>query len=192
MSLPQQKLLPVTVPWQISPSVPYLQLQEGADGKPSSATFIGHFKEGNDQLAEVGSPLPKRIGAPSAFSPEGARTPGRFQMVRVNFLGAQASRVCNAVSDVEVISESDFDWSAVPSGLLPGEKVSDNVKRISDQWHSTGICPDPGMYEVKDSTWLRELGMDQKSSRHFILAGHDDYLEVVADDWQWELGQSVN
>lgn len=192
MSLPQQKLLPVTVPWQISPSAPHLKLQAGPDGEPSSATFIGNFKDGEDQAALVANSPPKRIGAPGTFTPEDSRTSGRFQMVRVSFVGGLESRVCRAVSDIEVLSESDFDWSAVPGGLLLDEKVSDNVKRIDDQWRNTGACPDPGMYEVKNSTWLRDLGLSRASLHHFILLGHDDYLEIIADGWQWELGQSVD
>ncbi|SKC08469.1 hypothetical protein [Luteibacter sp. 22Crub2.1] len=192
MSFPPQKLLPATVPWQVSPSVPHLKLQVGHDRKPSSATFIGHFNDREHQLPSVPNSVPKRIGVPDAFTPEDGRTLGRFQMVRVSFLGGLDSRVCHAVSDIEVLSERDFDWSAVPGGLLPGEKVSDNVKRIDAQWRTTGICPDPGVYEVQHSIWLRELGLDRRSLRHIIILGHDDYLEIIADDWQWELGQSVD
>jgi len=40
----KQKLIPLAVPWQISPSVPNLKLKQSADGYPLSATCIGHVK----------------------------------------------------------------------------------------------------------------------------------------------------
>ena len=188
----KQKLVPVSVPWQISPSVPHLKLKQAADGYPLSVTFIGHFKcdEMNEQV--LASESIQVVSEDPDFEPAPLSLRAPFRMVRVNFVSAYLGRICQSVSDSEVIPEEDYDWSEVPSSLRHGETIERNFERSRDLWLTTGICPDPGMYEVKNSPLLTEFAMQSNELRHYIMLGHDEYIEVLAKGWDWEAGQPVD
>ncbi len=191
-NLKKPKLIAFTAPWQISPSVPCLKIQKHDDGRPASATFIGHF--GLDDFAETvhfGTEVEVIPGAPD-FQPTPMSIRVPFRMVRITFDNGRKSRVLPAVSDREIILESAFDWSAVPGYLLADETGEQNVERSRATWLSSGTCPDPGMYEVQNLPWLAEIGAGGAGLRHYILLGHDEYAEVLASGCSWESGQSVD
>lgn len=180
-------LFPVEVPWMISPSVPYLRMELSKQEQPAAATFVGFFE------LEAGS---------NAVAPLVVRDPGEFvrsnsingaahRLVKVIFEEVSHARVLPAVSDLEVISEQLYDWSNVPSGIESGETAEQSVARMGRLWKATGFCPDPRMYEVRDSYWLRELELDANQWRHYILLGHDEYVEVAARQFDWQPGQIV-
>jgi len=96
------------------------------------------------------------------------------------------------VSDSEVIAEDDHDWIDIASSLMPDESIEENIGRTRDLWLSTGICPDPGLYEVRNSDLLSEFPQQSNELRHYMLLGHDEYIEVLAKGWSWEADQPVD
>jgi hypothetical protein len=191
MNTRKPKLFPVVAPWMISASVPHLRLQADKSGIPQSATFIAYFQGDDVAPATPMQGLPQKVLKPTEFIPAKANERAPFHVVRVSFTGARAGRTCFAVSDLEVIREDDFDWDAVPTSLLPGETIEANIARRKKEWLETGKCLDPRMYEVYDSPWLYELGLSEADAHHYILLGHDEYVEVIASGWKWEKGQAA-
>lgn len=187
MNQRKQLLMPVQVPWQISPSVPYLRLQVLGASAQATATFIGFYKSAARTHGQVGV---SAIQDPGEFHLSDSAEGARHRLTRVLFEGVAHSRQLPAVSDAEVIAEDAFDWSLVPTGIQAGETAEDAVRRVNDLWLSKGYCPDPAMYEVQSSDWLGSLGLDD-AWHHYILLGHDDYIEVVARGWSWQPGQVV-
>lgn len=182
-----QILRPVKVPWQISPSVPYLRLHVYPGGKSCAVTFIGFFKNEGTTVASKGVLV---IRDPGEFQLADTARGAQHRMIRILFEGVLGSRQLPAVSDGNVIREEEYDWSLVPTGMQKGEKPEDAVKRVDTLWRTNGSCPDPAMYEVDGSRWLAST-KDGVGSRHYILLGHDDYVEIIARDWKWEAGQAV-
>ena len=189
MSTRKPKLFPVTAPWMISASVPYLRLQTDSGSVPHSATFIAYFQCDDVSPASPMQGFPEEILGPTEFVPARVNERAPFHVVRVSFTDAKVGRICFAVSDKEVIAEDDFDWDAVPTSLLPGETIEENIARRKKMWLETGQCLDPRMYEVHDSPWLQELRLSEADVHHYILVGHDEYVEVIASGWKWEKGQ---
>jgi hypothetical protein len=186
------QLLPVEVPWQISPSVANLRLELVEELSLGQVTFIGHFKF--DEPVEKEIPLSNFHVIPSSpefeLSTISVRAP--FRLVRVNFIACFKFEILPAVSDLEIIQEEAYDWSKVPGSLLPSETIEENIERTCAEWLETKLCPDPGMYEVKNSPWLAELGEKAAGLKHYILLGSDEYLQVIAKQWKWEIGQPVD
>lgn len=183
----REVLFPVEVPWMISPSVPYLRMESKGQAKPISVTFIGFFE------LEVGSEptTSSVVQDPGEFVASNMATGSRYRLVRIVFDESVHVRVQPAFSDLEVIQESIYDWSNVPSAIQGNEMAEESVDRVGQLWKATGLCPDPRMYEVRESKWLRELGLDAAKWRHYILLGHDDYIEVVAKKYEWQSGQAL-
>ena len=191
INCPIPKLLPVTVPWKIDPGAPYLTLQTSSTGEPVSATFVAYFKLDELAAKATRSTEPVIASEPAEFEPRSLELKAAFRLVRVFFMQGRAGRVCRAFADHEVVREADFDWEAVASSPRPDEPPEMTVRRVRDLWVMTGICPDPCMYEVEDSPWLRESGISDPIWHHYLLLGHDDYVEVIAQSWKWEVGQPV-
>ncbi len=169
-----------------------MRIQKDSAGCPVSATFIGHF--GLDEFPDHfhdGTAV-EVVYETHEFHPTPLSTRVPFRMVRIMFDDGRKFRILPAVSDGEIIRESAYDWSAVSGALLPDETSEQNVARARATWLSSGLCPDPGMYEVQHSPWLAELGANGAGLRHYILLGDDEYAEVIAQDCGWEPGQPVD
>lgn len=186
------KLLPVAVPWEISPSVPNLKIGKSDDSGQVSATFVGHFK--CDEMADshLDPYSVQLVSEDSNFRVVPLSIKSPFKMVRINFVNCYFFRISPAVSDAEVIPEDGYDWSAVASSLMPNERIEDNVKRTRELWIKSEICPDPGMYEVENSPLLSDFSSSSNEVHHYLMLGHDEYIEVIAERWAWEAGQPVD
>jgi hypothetical protein len=180
-------LVPIEAPWMISPSVPHLRLQEGGRGLEISATFIAFFKL---QFALESSGLAV-IAAPGEFETSQSARGAPHRLVKVSFDDATYARLSPAFSDSEVIPEAQYDWSNVPGGVMPEESAETNVANFAQLWEEKSLCPDPRMYEVRNSGWIRDVGADSGVWRHYILLGHDEYAEVIARGFEWLPGQAV-
>ncbi|MCR6477911.1 hypothetical protein NU688_17240 [Variovorax sp. ZS18.2.2] len=182
------RLRPPAVPWKVSPSVPHIGLtQPGVDGI-AYVTFIGFFKTAAVDAAA--DSVVATIPVPDAFVESSDWHGSRHRLVQLEFSSCIQVRQTPAFSDAEVVEEEGYDWSFVPSNMREHETPEDCVQRVHDLWMSKGTCPDPGMYEVEGSLWLASLG-HPRNARHFLLLGHDEYLEVIASDWKWKPGQAV-
>lgn len=172
----KQILIPVSAPWEIELATPRLSLQafESASDPPVT---VGMWVERFD-LMNRSSPNNKTVQT----------IEWRTARIKVTFERGIASRLCFGVSDAEAIREEDYDWSRIPVKLERGESLDAYVIRYDNWCAEHGQCPDPRMYEVANSDWLEMLSPDLEKAgfRHFMLLGHDAYVEVVAMNWSWE------
>ncbi len=188
-------LVPVRVPWQISASAAFIrpEASEINSEKPFHVDFVGFFA-----LHEAGDP--GRSGAellvvesPPPFVENQNGVSARFHHVRVQFDRASAFRMFPALSDSRVIDDAAYNWTQVAGRWLPGEKVEDSLRRIRAVWRETSICPNPRMYEVRPSQWKDQVDLSAGVEwSHYLLAGSDEYIEIIAASWTWILGQPVS
>lgn len=95
--------------------------------------------------------------------------------------------------DADPIDRTRFDVTALPAFRQPGVSLEEVVKASWQEWRRNGLCPDPGMYEVRDSPWIElhcrwmtEVGVVQADFKHVIIEAHDSFVEVVAKAWRYE------
>jgi hypothetical protein len=155
------KLIPEKVPWQVSPSTPHLSVSASESERDTIVEANCNLQEADEQ---------------------------RFVRISMNFGRAQHVRTAPSVSDVEVVAEGDYDWSDVQG--IDAEDISGSQTRFFATWTDTGICPDPGVYEVRDSEWSKAVGAGT-SVRHFLIVGHDSYVEVLAEKLTWQMLHEV-
>jgi hypothetical protein len=156
-------LKPCRVPWSVSPTMDALTLHHMNDDEPRCCIVFGGGRLGPDGLTDD-----RRIEIKFSF--------GYFARINVK-------------SDNEDIEASGFDVPDQYDG--PGQDYLDWRKR---RWRETGICPDSGFYLATVSPWLdsvnEQFGLSHLSLRHFLLAGRDNYIELLAKDfalreWLW-------
>lgn len=182
-------LLPLSVPWMVATSAPNVRIHASPDGKPTSVTFVAYFKLADDGRYTPGSPVDSKNVPDFKVLDQEDHHP--YHLVRINFDDGLAYRTHPAISDGEVIRESDYDWSMVPGALLPGEDALDNVRRARQFWIDHQLSPNPGIYIVDKSPWLDELKLGDSSLKHFLILGQDEYIETIARSGMWEVGQAV-
>jgi hypothetical protein len=186
-----KKLKPVLVPWMISPSVPMLSVQSHNDF-PDSVTFIGHFKCEEPALDERPGADYEVVKGDPEFKEAGIGDRGAFCMVKIDLQAGARFRTRPAYSDLEVVRRDDFDWSEIAGVRKPSESASQSVKRIQHLWITTGVCPNPRMYEVESSDWVVESGLRlDEGWKHYLLLAHDSFVELIAKGWNWKRGQPV-
>lgn len=190
------KLAPVGVPWMVTPSTPFLEVQESEKGTPDRlrVTFVGFFGlEVSGEAAELPSrKVPPIVQPPGEFDQTAVKEPGAYRMVRVTFLGVSESRSERIYDDL--VLEDQYDWSLARQHSAASSDWRLANRIFWDKWRQTGLCPNPGMYEIDSSPRLRELISEhpaQRPLKHYLLVGHDNYIEAVALRWVWEEGQTL-
>jgi len=157
------KLSAVEVPWLVSPSVPEIRVTV-EENNDAVATFDVAVLPENDPLA---AELVSR-------------------RVEVHFKAGQWLRTYPAIDDANVVPPDLFDWGEIQ---LSGDDVAkeDHLIEFRKRWIATGVCPNPGIYEVRSSTWLAESRADRFKCKHFVVVGHDMWIEVLCKgiSWRW-------
>lgn len=188
----RQRLRPVKVPWQISPSASFLKLLafESASDGPAQVSFVAHFGL-FEQLPESESPSVSNSITTAASPHENTELEhwdgsAVYQLVRVSFERGLWIRMLPGYGDSDVLDPMAFDASALPLQDLSPANLEEMRRGFWQQWTASGFCPDPRMYEVEGSDWLEELHLGAKGYRHIVICGHDAFIEVIAKSWNWK------
>jgi hypothetical protein len=107
--------------------------------------------------------------------------------IEINFTSAYFARVSMKDDDAD-IDESGF----TVLGMYQGPSAQ-FLEWHRQRWQQTGLCPDPRFYMATESPWLSSVGLTHLALRHFVLAGRDSYIEVLASrfswrEWMWPSG----
>ncbi len=190
LNIDKAQLLHLRVPWQVSPSTPFLRLvaTESRAQEPTQVNFVAHFgllEQRESSFADV----PRISHAPhydNSAHIASKTAPGIYQLLTITFDSGLWARMSPSFSDREVIDPSLYDRSKLPCPYQRGQSPEDWVHRFWAEWRQTGFCPQSGFYEVNFSPWLEETGYAKSSYKHFIVLGHDAYVEVLAKGWSWK------
>lgn len=180
-------LIPLEVPWEISPSVSFLRLyaSECPMDKPTLAKFIANFYLEAPLVSRLlpSDSIPEIVTASTVKNSAGC---GEFQ---VAFDRGIWCRITPSHSDSQVVNEAAYDWSRVPGRWDGNQDVDEWKNNFHLLWQRSGLCPDPRCYKVDNSIWLRETGAGEDRLvkwNHYLLMGHDACVEVIAKGWSWE------
>jgi hypothetical protein len=147
------ELSPVSVPWWISPSTPYLDLAVQAEAGTATVECLGSYR--------------------TADMPEEPGKEGDRRLV-VRFKGVLRTKTEPIQDDAP---EATLPFRIVGTPVLSPGEPERYVDAFRTQWLTTGVCPDPRMYE-------RSQRVDE--ARLYVLRGHDATIFVEAASWSWE------
>ncbi|WCM60079.1 hypothetical protein [Paenibacillus polymyxa] len=165
----KQILYPVEVPWQISPSHDFIEFI-GEESEVKIKFLINYNAKTRER--EINH-LCKQYGDEEKIPDEIWNRIGHA-IIEINF--AQVHFFSKTVSQQEfgLLDPEKFDLSQIAS--LDGAL-----------WNETNICPDPSFYEVINSNLKNSLGIDSLSVRHWLILGHDVFLNILAPTFNWEV-----
>lgn len=196
MLIVKPHLIPLEVPWMVSPSTPFLELHSPhADGSPATyAQFVAYNKLLDTVTSEAtGRSVSIVYGVPE-FRPVPLSERGAYQLIRLHFVNALNAKETPSFSDSQVIEELAYDWSQVP-GTWHGEDIFEYLKNFDAIWAATGLCGDPRVYEVTTSNDAEELlssvanTSKPPTGKRFLILGHDSFVEIVAEGVEVQYGQ---
>ncbi|MBC8111732.1 MAG: hypothetical protein H7Y04_11790 [Verrucomicrobia bacterium] len=105
------------------------------------------------------------------------------ERVCIRFRGAVWTRTFPKVNSD--LPENLFDTSKIDM-LYDLENVSETFIKLEELWTNSGICPNPDFYEVINSQWVAETEAHKWKCKHFVIVGHDMWLELLAQSFEWE------
>jgi hypothetical protein len=168
-SASKPKLAPVKVPWKVALATPFLKLTV-MEFEPTQVEFVARFKSYNsDEEYE--------------------------RVVTVTFTGVWRFKGASALSEgYSPVEESFYDWSEVqlPPQTPSSETLNDWVEQFDHEWKTTGICPNPGMYEVLYSDWSTRAQSEETGDKHYLIIGEEKYIEILAKVWSWNTHNEID
>lgn len=197
LNIPKQRVLPVRAPWCINAATPFLKVC-AAEGDPASPTVVTVAAEFGLEYEQSGANSfdhsVKVVHPPTVSECDQTSGPvtGPNQLIRIIFDCGLWVRFMRSYDDDEIVEEAAFDWSELAdlrSAWKPG--IEAGRRYYWSRWKQTGVCPDPNMYEVERSVWLREVRPRSSDFKHYLMVGHDAYVEVIAKGWKWESIRSL-
>jgi len=197
-SLPQ--LLNINVPWSISQSCAFLRLNWEESQSSVNIDFVAYFKQCDSSIAEPGgifqiSPEPgssvQISSEPKSFIQSHDHIQCTFRMVRLVFTNIAFVRIRPSYSEHHVIDEAKYDWRGVPGAYMENEDPEDFLKRTTQLWMDTGVCPDSQVYKVENSSLLKQIEGVENSDSHFLVLGNESSIDIVAKEMKWLMGQPI-
>lgn len=178
-----KKLLPMPVPWMISPSKPNLKLIVTEDEK-AQVQFVGFF--GFEKNIEVDEKDKDQI---LLFDNVGIYPNikfGRYQMISMNFSNIGWIKRTPQYSEREVVDETIFDWSDVGGRKLAQEDIAAWRNKFMQTWSAERVCPNPSFYLVENSDWISQSEMKKWGLKHYLILGESSSIEILAQAYDWD------
>ena len=164
---------PLECEWCISPSASDIEVRAAEDGDCIVSTLVVVPPKDSTVAEHSGRLVTKRT--------------------RLRFEAAGWVRLCPSYSDRETIEPGRFDFSNVPfhDAFLTAEQTNFSTTfNLHDHeykaWVATGICPNPGVYEIKNSTWLAQSGAIRCGCKDYGIEGREMLVEILAQQLHLE------
>lgn len=176
-----KKLIPFNVPWSVSPSSSNLKITCEEDGD-TLVQFFGLFGHPSDADEEATNEQASSDTDTLIIDP--ALIYRHYRLISLKFKNVGWVLKNIQHSDIEVIDESQYDWSEVPGAIRSGEEISAWQERYAKEWKETEIAPDPAAYIISNSDWhTAEAGKWRLN--HYLIIGHSSSIEILAQDVEW-------
>jgi hypothetical protein len=153
------KLVPLKLPWMISPSVSDLRVQIVENGDATISAEVAVLPQ-TDPLAN-------------------ALADSRVLLI---FSSGQWVRTEPSFGDIEVIPPGMFERTL---RFNTSHDFHDQIREFRQDWLSSGICPISNIYSVENSLWIREQNAARFGCQHYVIEGHDMWVELIAQSFQW-------
>lgn len=189
----------VDAPWSIDLSTPFIEIKAYEIKHPDNISLqvefcanLGHHRKAlftSDYYTnDWEDPRNKVVERTTElYYKESDYEEYQFQRIQITFSSFYAFRVLPPQTDQDVIDESKYSWEMIKFDDLIKKDWERWKTEFRSAWQQTNVCPDCRMYEVLNSKWLRDTGVDKRfGCKHFLILGHDLYVEVLAETWKWE------
>lgn len=176
-----KKLIPLNVPWSVSPSSPNIKIicEEDGDTLVQFFAFFGFIPHTGKEITRE-----QVIVGTDGLTIDPTLKHGRYHLISLTFKNVGWVLRNIQHSDIEVIDESQYDWSEVRGAIRSGEDISTWKQRYAKEWKDTEISPDPAIYVVTNSDWHSDEA-EKWNLNHYLIVGYSSSVEILAQDMEW-------
>ncbi|MBY0086415.1 hypothetical protein HP567_024850 [Brevibacillus sp. M2.1A] len=164
----KMKVVPVKVPWMISPSHDFASFIGYENREVSVQVMCGYNTKHYDKVI---ANLELKYGGDI---PDEEYNKAGSVIIEIKFTPICLFNIYGKMDGYERYDFSIFD-SYYYGGLS-----------IGDEWNKTDICPNPGFYEVVESNLKETFGFISPRVKHWVLRGHDSCIDVLAYSFEWK------
>ena len=186
----------MNVPWSIDPATPFIKLIacENEDAFVECAVDFGPLLSQQKTTPERIPENNRSVLAVSTSDVAGSITEAMtdYQLIEITFEWGMWTKMSPSSSNFQATLGSEFDMSRFKILYSIGEDGVSYLARFNDIWLQNGICPNPNFYEIEGSPWVEATNASRWGGRHFLLVGHDAYIEIIAKDWKWKRRSYIN
>lgn len=154
-------LIPVKMPWRISPNHSGMQLS------------IGEYQTA--YATEVTLQASICIVEPDSNRWE-------FHAIRIGFGTAVAAKLVPYFAEQYPLDCSLYEGHITAEQSPTVAKLDDFFREMDREWTETGMCPDSGLYKVEKSEWIEQLKLPPLEASHYLLIGREALIEIITGD----------
>ena len=186
----KEKFNAVKASWRVDFSTPYISLNalENDFAEISFGADFGRHMKGNNSQEDsqaIDFEEVSIVEYPNSLILENY-SQYQYQRVKVKFDTFYSIKMSPSYSSLCVINDKNYDWGSVMFFDLISQDLEIWSEKFYTYWKEANVCPDPRMYEVENSKWLEnEARAVRLGCKHFIILGHDSYIEILAKNWDW-------
>lgn len=167
----KMKLIPVKIPWMISPAYEIEKYYGGIDFVNISLNCFTSKKEQNKMLCKLNELYHNDI-------PEEIWNKVGYMLIELHFEPINYFAIAYPQQEIFGLDEKIYDTSLL-------NPYYDGILDFDDIWNKEGICPDPSIYEVEDSILKKTLNINNNAIKHWLITGHDEEIHVVSKSFIW-------
>ncbi|MGF9908609.1 hypothetical protein [Brevibacillus porteri] len=164
----QMKVVPVEVPWMISPSQDFVGFTGYEEREVSVEVMCGYNKKRCDEVMTM---LHEQYGDDI---PDDEYNKAGNLIIKITF-----QPICLFTMYGKKEGYERYDFSML-------DQYYDGRLSLGDEWDKTDVCPNPGFYEVVESKVKEAFGFTSSKVKHLVLCAHDSCIDVLAYSFEWE------
>lgn len=167
------KIVPVKVPWQISPSN-----EIGKCIEDNMCLTISLFCNQSKKIIQT--ELEELAKVYGDNIPDDIYNRVGFSEINLSFNPMVYFGIAFPQTEMFGIDTGKYDTSAIDQyyyGIMDFHKI----------WGQTGICPDPSFYEVIGSNDVLKSDVNILDSeiRHWMILGHSEEIHILSRSYKW-------
>ena len=166
----KMKLIPVKVPWCISPSYEIEEFRGGLNEVSVEVACTRSNRETEKIINELNKKYNNNI-------PDELWNMSSHLVVELQF---EPVFFCKYSCQQPVY---ELDSNIYDLSLL--DPLYDGTLNFHDIWNKKEICPDPGMYEVEGSKLKEKLHITNDAVKHWMIIGHEEEIHVLSRTFTW-------
>lgn len=168
----KMKIIPVKVPWMISPSY---EIEEYSGG----ISFVNIFLYCLNSKEQQNKEIEKLNKLYNNNIPEEIWNEVGYMNIELHFESVNYFAIIYPQQEVFGLNEEKYDMSMV-------EPYYDGSLDLEEIWSEEGFCPNPKMYEVENSILKKTLNITDDSVKHWLITGHEEEVHILSKDYVWK------
>lgn len=174
----KMKIIPVMVPWMISPAYE-IGKYHGVDSSVNVSLHCFESKKTQQKLVNKYNDLYDNDIPDDVWNNIGYLYI-ELCFESINYFGIHFSQ-----KEIYGLEQEIYDTSIL-------QPYYDGTLDFNEIWNETDICPNPKIYEVENSILKKNLKITNSSIKHWLITGHEEEIHILSKTFRWREEKQTN